>query len=238
MGVTNYKFRLEIVAYLAYARHCLAPVAQLDRVSGFEPGGREFESLRAHFLGSFHLKEQSVIHVHIGYGVEDSRAQLRDVLANYLACTPVDVPLQVAGNRPYLSADTGLYFSVSHSQKIWAVAVADAPVGLDLECPRERAYAQEIISRYFSEQEQRWLRKQSDPLIAFYQLWTAKEAYLKYQGIGIAAGLSHVRIDAESAPWHITGLCEKGYSIPCKIEGAVAHLVTKGVCSIHYTMIV
>ena len=25
-----------------------APVAQLDRASGFEPGGREFESLRAH----------------------------------------------------------------------------------------------------------------------------------------------------------------------------------------------
>ena len=28
-----------------------APVAQLDRVPGFEPGGREFESLRArHFV--------------------------------------------------------------------------------------------------------------------------------------------------------------------------------------------
>ena len=27
-----------------------APVAQLDRVSGFEPGGREFESLRARHL--------------------------------------------------------------------------------------------------------------------------------------------------------------------------------------------
>ena len=26
--------------------HC-APVAQLDRVSGYEPGGREFESLQA-----------------------------------------------------------------------------------------------------------------------------------------------------------------------------------------------
>jgi hypothetical protein len=25
-----------------------APVAQLDRVPGYEPGGREFESLRAH----------------------------------------------------------------------------------------------------------------------------------------------------------------------------------------------
>ncbi|SBV35895.1 hypothetical protein STPYR_10825 [uncultured Stenotrophomonas sp.] len=27
-----------------------APVAQLDRVPGYEPGGREFESLRAHHL--------------------------------------------------------------------------------------------------------------------------------------------------------------------------------------------
>ena len=29
-----------------------APVAQLDRVSGFEPGGRGFESLRARYLAS------------------------------------------------------------------------------------------------------------------------------------------------------------------------------------------
>ena len=30
--------------------YCLAPVAQLDRVPGFEPGGREFESLRARHI--------------------------------------------------------------------------------------------------------------------------------------------------------------------------------------------
>ena len=30
-----------------------APVAQLDRVSGFEPGGREFESLRACIIDRF-----------------------------------------------------------------------------------------------------------------------------------------------------------------------------------------
>ena len=30
-----------------------APVAQLDRVPGYEPGGREFESLRAHHLPAF-----------------------------------------------------------------------------------------------------------------------------------------------------------------------------------------
>lgn len=35
-----------------------APVAQLDRVPGYEPGGREFESLRAHqYWGSIGLLE-------------------------------------------------------------------------------------------------------------------------------------------------------------------------------------
>ncbi len=29
-------------------RFSVAPVAQLDRAPGYEPGGREFESLRAH----------------------------------------------------------------------------------------------------------------------------------------------------------------------------------------------
>jgi hypothetical protein len=29
-------------------RYPFAPVAQLDRAPGYEPGGREFESLRAH----------------------------------------------------------------------------------------------------------------------------------------------------------------------------------------------
>ena len=32
---------------LLQCRHSYAPVAQLDRVTGFEPVGREFESLRA-----------------------------------------------------------------------------------------------------------------------------------------------------------------------------------------------
>ncbi len=36
-----------------------APVAQLDRVPGFEPGGREFESLRARYINHTFLKIQN-----------------------------------------------------------------------------------------------------------------------------------------------------------------------------------
>ena len=39
---------------MVYYAH--APVAQLDRVSGFEPGGREFESLRARHLKDSYLQ--------------------------------------------------------------------------------------------------------------------------------------------------------------------------------------
>ena len=33
---------------MIYYNSCHAPVAQLDRVLGYEPNGREFESLRVH----------------------------------------------------------------------------------------------------------------------------------------------------------------------------------------------
>jgi hypothetical protein len=43
--------------YLELKKKYDAPVAQLDRVSGYEPGGREFESLRAHqFINPLHSK--------------------------------------------------------------------------------------------------------------------------------------------------------------------------------------
>ena len=38
----------------SYRVYVSAPVAQLDRASGYEPEGREFESLRAHHLPNRH----------------------------------------------------------------------------------------------------------------------------------------------------------------------------------------
>ena len=43
-------------ANICKIRHLSAPVAQLDRVSGYEPEGREFESLRARHYFRTHSK--------------------------------------------------------------------------------------------------------------------------------------------------------------------------------------
>src|SRR5713226_9886095 len=39
--------------------HCIAPLAQLDRASGYEPEGREFESLRARHSPAFALSQMT-----------------------------------------------------------------------------------------------------------------------------------------------------------------------------------
>jgi hypothetical protein len=42
--------RVSAIIEISADRFRNAPVAQLDRASGYEPEGREFESLRAHHL--------------------------------------------------------------------------------------------------------------------------------------------------------------------------------------------
>ncbi len=48
LGIKGHQVRIGNPSLSATAAVCIgAPVAQLDRVPGYEPGGREFESLRA-----------------------------------------------------------------------------------------------------------------------------------------------------------------------------------------------
>ena len=53
---------------LRYLNHS-APVAQLDRASGYEPEGREFESPRAHHLNRYRLKcyDRFLLHFHFNF---------------------------------------------------------------------------------------------------------------------------------------------------------------------------
>ena len=50
MTTREYLGVLKLVDFHSVSQIYIAPVAQLDRVPGYEPGGREFESLRARQL--------------------------------------------------------------------------------------------------------------------------------------------------------------------------------------------
>ena len=84
-------------------------------------------------------------------------------------------------------------FNLSHSGYFAACAVSEAPVGIDIE--QLRPIRPALMRRVCTEQELRYVGKDSG---RFLQLWTAKEAYLKFTGEGIAYDLRSVEVADET----------------------------------------
>lgn len=77
-------------------------------------------------------------------------------------------------------------FNVSHSAESVMIAVAtQGKVGLDLEKNRTRSRFLNIARSCFSAAEQHWVETHQNPLAAFWQLWTLREAALKLYGKGV-----------------------------------------------------
>ena len=82
------------------------------------------------------------------------------------------------------------YFSISHCKQAIAVAVADIPVGIDIETLRHPS--ESLIEKTMNEQEQEQIAAADSMDEMFTALWTRKEAVLKYLGTGIVDDLHNV----------------------------------------------
>ena len=89
--------------------------------------------------------------------------------------------------KPYFPNTPSIHFSVSHSGDIFACAFSDEPVGVDIQeyknRPDEAERCRKIAARFFHRDEVDAL--DADTVSAFYNIWTAKEAYVKLTGQGI-----------------------------------------------------
>ena len=89
--------------------------------------------------------------------------------------------------KPYFPNNPLLHFSVSHSGGIFACAFSDAELGIDIQEYKKRTDEAErcrkIAARFFHRDEIDAL--DADTVSAFYNIWTAKEAYVKLTGQGI-----------------------------------------------------
>jgi phosphopantetheinyl transferase len=109
-------------------------------------------------------------------------SKLRSLAAGYLIAEKLkldeDTFQYTAQGKPYLPGSS-VYFSISHSGD-WAVlAVADTPIGVDIErTNRDNINKDRIAARFFTETERRWLAENNNP-DAFYYVWTAREAAYK-----------------------------------------------------------
>lgn len=79
------------------------------------------------------------------------------------------------------------HFSISHQENILAVAVADVPVGVDIQ--KLIPYPNKIAQQIANEKELEKITQSKNPSIELTKLWTKKESYLKMLGLNMARDL-------------------------------------------------
>ncbi len=107
----------------------------------------------------------------------------------------------------------GIYFNLSHSDDYITAAVADCPVGIDVETKTDPEL--KITRRFYSPEEQDAVRRAADPQKEFRRIWTRKEAYVKCVGTGLAGEICDIpSLPEMSGDYHLMTLrVEEGYAL-------------------------
>ena len=90
------------------------------------------------------------------------------------------------GGKPIFE-HSPFFFSLSHTSGIACAATCDTPVGVDIEWIDPSRKTDAIARRFFSPDEIEAIGNSSDRALAFFSLWTKKEAYAKLNGKGLAS---------------------------------------------------
>lgn len=172
------------------------------------------------------------------------RGALRMILAQYAECEPRALRFgHGAHGKPYIgwpNSARDIRFSASNSHNLGAVAITwRKELGLDLEQVRPDCDHGLIVSSEFSPEENDWFCRlpEARRLIAFYQLWTCKEAYLKGKGVGLTVPLCDFAVtlgqEAPRLTWsNLNSSDPERWSLkPLSIEpGFIACLAMEGGC--------
>lgn len=112
-----------------------------------------------------------------------------------------------AHGKPYIKERNDVFFNISHSGSYVVCALAEEPVGIDIEFHR-KASLERISSRFFSETEKKRFAQAEDQMQAFYDIWTESESFGKWKGTGIAETIGQEKEEGVGVHFFL----EEGYS--------------------------
>lgn len=118
-----------------------------------------------------------------------SELLLRIVLCKELNISNKEIVLEYNDyGKPFLRNYNNFYFNVSHTENAIVVAISDACIGIDIE--KIRTIDLSIAKRFYADFENKYLfRSQENIYERFFEIWTKKEAYIKYIGKGLSISL-------------------------------------------------
>lgn len=165
-----------------------------------------------------------------------ARGCLREILGSYLAINPEKVEF-IYSERGKPSINSQLQFNLSHSEEMAVCGLTlTSRIGVDLEKMRAMKDLNNLTKRFFCAKEHELIEKSAEKEKLFFQLWTAKEAYLKALGTGISGGLDRVevgldplKLDNVAGDWQLwTQEIGDNYRATVVIEGSDRVIKTFG----------
>lgn len=99
--------------------------------------------------------------------------------------------------KPYIKDHEEWQFNISHTDGLIVIAVADCPIGIDVEKIREPNYR--VAKCFFTKAENEYIDSNNEGRdVRFFEIWTKNEAYIKYTGKGLGELLGN--FDVTSMP--------------------------------------
>jgi len=121
-----------------------------------------------------------------------------ELLVRYQICKLLDLDnkgimfTKNKSGKPYLQNYPEFHFNISHTRNAIAVAFSNSEIGIDIEKIKSPDF--KIAKRFFTSSEQNYIFTQENSERAFYEIWTKKEAYIKYTGTGLSVSLKSFNV--------------------------------------------
>ncbi|MEA4973779.1 MAG: 4'-phosphopantetheinyl transferase superfamily protein [Candidatus Metalachnospira sp.] len=163
--------------------------------------------------------------------VKDTDVKLKELAMKYanekgIQAGNLEIARQEYKKPYFVSSD--IFFSVSHSGNYVLFALGLSELGIDIQ-QFKTCNAEKIAGRFFHNSEYEYLKK--DNFNSFFDVWTAKESYVKYTGQGITDEYRDFSVIDENGNMGMKGICFEiipfmnGYSVClCTKEKAMLRL--------------
>lgn len=131
----------------------------------------------------------------------------KKAIAEWCGVLAEEIMFSLDKNGKPFAENLNAEFNISHSGNLVVCAVDDNPVGIDVEQIRiidlkiaKRIYTDEELYYLFGfspSDDDFYVLPDEGMLQRFFELWTAKEANLKYTGAGITENLKTLSVNSE-----------------------------------------